>query len=174
MSEQYVIERDSYNRLRADICPSTAVGIRMLAEDHPRRIENHVHAYVVVDLRTELGPWRIRDIRIMRFPGSENYFVRYRQWKTGRNRPDGEGKPEWLDVAGPLDRDTRAKIQESILAVFLQIREEAAAGTLGRNQSPEVQAQLVSLKEDLKTVEAPEGEGLGDVDGNVAEAGAEA
>ncbi len=159
MPGQYVIVRDSFNRLRAEITDSFAVGVKLLAEDHPRRVEQHVHAYVVADLRTELGPWRIRDIRIMWSPDNERYFIRYRQWKTGKVR---EGRDEWLDVAGPLDRETRKKVQEEILRVFYQIKDEAAKGTLGKRQdpavgtvgdNPEVAAQLESLKGDLEEAE---------------------
>lgn len=158
---KHVIVRDSFNRLRAEITDSFAIGVKLLAEDHPRRVEQHVHAYVVADLRTELGPWRIRDIRIMWSPDNERYFTRYRQWKTGKVR---DGRDEWLDVAGPLDRETRSKVQEAILGVFFQIKEEAAKGTLGKRRdhhappttvgdNPEVAAQLESLKGDLEEAE---------------------
>ncbi len=160
MAGKYEIVRDSFNRLRAEVTDSFAVGVKLLAEDHPRRVEHNVHAYVVADLRTELGPWRIRDIRVMWSPENERFYIRYRQWKTGKIR---EGREEWLDVAGPLDRDTRSKVQESILAVFFQIKDEAAKGTLGRRRSPanaqigdnpEVAARLKHLKEDLEATEA--------------------
>ena len=162
MSDQkYVIVRDSFNRLRAEVTESFAIGIKLLAEDHPRRVEQHVHAYVVADLRTELGPWRIRDIRIMWSPENERYFVRYRQWKTGKVR---DNRDEWLDVAGPLDRETRSKIQDAILAVFYQIKDEAKAGVLGKRrdrgsstmgENPEIAAKLESLKGDLEQAEKP-------------------
>jgi DNA-binding cell septation regulator SpoVG len=163
MAGQYVIVRDSFNRLRAEISESFAIGVKLLAEDHPRRVEQHVHAYVVADLRTELGPWRIRDIRVMWSPENERFFVRYRQWKTGKIR---EGREEWLDVAGPLDRETRSKVQEAILGVFSQIKEEAAKGVLGKRSegthmalgdNPILAAQLESIKKDLEAdVEADE------------------
>jgi len=156
MPGQYVIERDSFNRLRAEITDSFAVGIKLLAEDHPRLVEQNVHAYVVADLRTELGPWRIRDIRIMWSPEHERYFLRYRQWKTGKVR---DSRDEWLDVAGPLDRETRSKVSTAILEVFSQIKEEAQKGTLARGQrpntigtlgdNPEVVAKLETLKKSL-------------------------
>ena len=165
MPGQHTIVRDSYHRWRVELTDSLAIGVKLLAEDHPRRVENNVHAYVVADLRTELGPWRIRDIRIMWSAQSERHFVRYRQWKTGQFRADrgGEQKAEWLDVAGPQDAATRAKVQEAILSVFHQIKEEAAAGTLGKRRddtvgtlgdNPEIAAQLVSLKGDLEEAEA--------------------
>ncbi len=131
MSEKYVIVRDSYNRMRAEITDSFAVGVKLLAEDHRRRVENQVHAYVVADLRTEVGPWRIRDIRIVWNEKKQKFLVRYKQWKTGKMR---DGKEEYLDVAGPLDAETRAKVGEIILSVFFQIKEEAAKGTLGRRR----------------------------------------
>ncbi len=156
MTGKYEIRRDSYNRLHTHVDGSFAMGVKLLAEDHRRRVEQNIHAYVVADLMTELGPWRIRDIRIMYGPESERYYVRYRRWRTGKVR---DNRDEYLDVAGPLDKETRRKVQEAILAVFFQIREEAKAGTLGRLRSPsdpstigdnaEVAAQLESLKETL-------------------------
>jgi len=160
MLQKYVIIRDSYNRMRAEITDSFAVGVKLLAEDHRRRVEHHVHAYVVADLRTEVGPWRIRDIRIVWNEKKQKFLVRYKQWKTGKIR---DGEPEYLDVAGPLDAETRAKVQEIILGVFFQIKEEAAKGTLGRRQdpgmstvgdNPEVAAQLDRLKDALVEDEA--------------------
>jgi DNA-binding cell septation regulator SpoVG len=160
MPGQYIIVRDSFNRLRAEVTDSFAVGIKLLAEDHPRRVEQNVHAYAVADIRTELGPWRIRDIRIMWSPENKRHFIRYRQWKTGKVR---DQRDEWLDVAGPLDRDTRSKVQDAILAVFHQIKEEAQDGTLGRRlpagagtigDNPEVAAKLETLKGDLEATEA--------------------
>jgi len=159
MAEQYVIVRDSFNRLRVEITESFAVGVKLLAEDHPRRVEQHVHAYVVADLRTELGPWRVRDIRVMWSPENERNFIRYRQWKTGKLR---DGREEWLDVAGPLDRETRSKVQDAILAVFFQIKDEAAKGVLGKRvegiatlgENPILVAQLESIKKDLEADEA--------------------
>lgn len=159
MSGQYTIVRDSYSRLRAQVTPSFAVGIKLLAEDHPRRVEYNVHAYVVADIATELGPWRIRDIRVMWSAENKQHFIRYRQWKTGKVR---ENRDEWLDVAGPLDRETRAKIAEAILGVFQQIKDEAAAGTLARpdrqadvstsalGARPEVVAALEKVKEGME------------------------
>jgi len=170
MSEQYTIVRDSFNRLRANVTDSFAVGFKLLAEDHPRRVEHNVHAYVVADILTELGPWRIRDIRVMWSPDNERYFIRYRQWKTGKVR---DGRDEWLDVAGPQDRETRSKVSEAILGVFAQIKDEAAKGTLARGErstgpstgalgdNPEVAASLVRFKKSLDSkteVEAEEAE----------------
>ena len=175
---KYTLERDSFNRWRTEITDSFAVGVKLLAEDHRRRVEQRVHAYVVVDLRTELGPWRLRDIRVIWSPENNRYFIRYKQWKTGKIR---DGRPEYLDIAGPLDQGTRAKVSEAILGVFLQIKEEAKAGTLGRTprpretiatlgDNPEIAAKLESLKESVgqqeaggqreELVEALEGAGL--------------
>ena len=153
MSEKYTIERDSFHRMRAQITEDFAVGVKLLAEDHQRRIDQRIHAYVVVDIRTELGPWRIRDIRVIWSPENERHFVRYRQWRTGKVR---DGRDEWLDVAGPLDRETRAKVSEAILTVFYQIKEGDLKGkpeghevvtTIGDNA--EVAAQLQNLKSRL-------------------------
>lgn len=150
--KKFTIVRDSFNRLRVKINRSFAVCIKVLAEDHPRRVERNVYAYVVVDIGTSLGTWRIRDIRIMWSPQNKRYFLRYRQWKTGQIR---EGQDEWLDVAGPLDQNARAKVQETVLAVFTQIRAEAKKGTLGKSKSstasdPGALAKLRRIKDDLR------------------------
>lgn len=153
MSKRFAIERDSHNRLRADISDDMAVGIKILAETDPRRMEKGVHGYAVLDVRTTLGPLRIRDIKVMWSETNQRYFLRWRQWPTGKIR---DGRKEYLDVVGPLDPDTRAKLEGEILGVFHQVREEASKGTLGRN--PETNAKLEALKHELeqKSVEALE------------------
>ncbi len=83
MSGQHVIVRDSRHRLRVELTDDLVIGVKLLAEDHERRVQNNVHAYVVADLRSGLGPWRIRDIRIMHSQKNGSYFVRYRQFKCG-------------------------------------------------------------------------------------------
>jgi len=151
MSEShYHIERDSHNRLRADISEDTAVGIKILAETDPRRVERGVHAYAVLDVKTSFGLLRIREIRVMFSQENDRYFLRWRQWNTGKIR---DGRTEYLDVAGPLDRETRRKYEEEILNVFHQVREEAAKGTLGRGEAGQ---QLFELKAELEhKVESP-------------------
>lgn len=145
MSEtKYHIQRDSHNRLCADLSDSVTAGVKILSETDERRVERNTHAYVVLDIRTEMGPIRIRDIRVMWSQEREQYFLRWRQWKTGKER---DGRPEYLDVAGPLDRETRKKFEEAILAVFHQVREEAQRGTLGRN--PETRKKLEQVKQEL-------------------------
>jgi len=139
----YNIERDSHNRLLAEINDDVSVGIKILAETDPRRVEKNVHAYAVLDVRTGLGPVRIRDIRIMFSQENERYFLRWRQWNTGKLR---DGRKEYLDVAGPRDRETRRKFEEQILNVFHQVRSEAAKGTLARG---EVGQKLNELRADL-------------------------
>jgi DNA-binding cell septation regulator SpoVG len=126
---EYRIYRDSHNRLCAEITEDVVVGIKILSEVDPRRVEKRVHAYAVLDVRTELGPIRIRDIKIMWSPENERYFLRWRQWNTGKSR---DGRPEYLDVAGPQDKETRYKFEDEILNVFHQVREEAQRGTLAR------------------------------------------
>jgi len=145
MSQTYTIERDSHNRLRAEVDEDLAVGIKILAETDPRRVERNVHGYAVLDIRTALGPIRIRDIRIMWSSTNERYFLRWRQWNTGKMR---DGRKEYLDVAGPHDRDTRRAFESEILGVFAQVREEAAKGTLARD--PETAGKLEGLKATLE------------------------
>lgn len=127
---KYEIIRDSHNRLCAEISESVTAGVKILSVTDERRQEKNTHAYIVLDIKTELGPIRIRDIRVMWSQENERYFLRWRQWPTGHVR---DGRKEYLDVAGPLDRETRKKFEEAILAVFHQVREEAERGTLGRN-----------------------------------------
>ncbi len=141
MAEKYELRRDSWNRVQADIAEDLTVGIKVLSETDQRRIEKGTHAYCVLDLRTSLGVIRIRDIRVQWSEPNQRHFIRWRQWNTGRIR---DGRKEYLDVAGPLDPDTRNKFADAILDVFSQIKEEAASGTLGR-QNP----QLQELKEKL-------------------------
>lgn len=126
---RYRIFRDSHQRLCAEVTEDLVVGLKVLSEVDSRRVENRVHAYAVLDVRTELGPLRIRDIKVMWSPENEQYFLRWRQWPTGKTR---DGRKEYLDVVGPLDQDTRRKFEAEILGVFHQIREEAQRGTLER------------------------------------------
>ena len=141
---QYNIERDSHNRLRAQITENLAVGIKILSETDPRRVEKNVHAYAVLDMQTELGTIRMRDIRIMFSSLNDAYFLRWKQWNTGKIR---DGRKEYLDIAGPLDRDARKNLEEHILRVFHQVRSEAALGTLARG---EVGEKLHELRADLE------------------------
>ena len=147
MPEKYELHRDSWNRLQADIAEDLTVGIKVLSETDQRRIEKGTHAYCVLDLRTSLGVIRIRDIRVQWSEKNQRHFIRWRQWFTGRLRDD---RKEYLDVAGPLDPDTRNKFADAILDVFSQIREEAAMGTLGRHspQLQELKAQLATAAGD--------------------------
>lgn len=143
MSEKFAIERDSFGRWRTAFSPKMACGIRLLAEDHPRRVAKNVRAYVVLDIVSDLmipgqegeesipAAFRIRDIEIVHHAESDRYLVRYRQWKTGKIR---DGQEEYLDVAGPASRESRYFLQDKILAFFHQIREEASQGTLGRRR----------------------------------------
>ncbi len=141
MAGKYELRRDSFNRVQTDIGVDLTVGIKVLSETDERRIEKNTHAYCVLDLRTSMGVIRIRDIKVQWSDPNQRHFIRWRQWNTGRLR---EGRKEYLDVAGPLDPDTRNKYAGAILDVFNQIKEEAAAGTLGR-----ANPQLKELKEKL-------------------------
>lgn len=157
MPEKYELRRDSWNRVQADIAEDVTIGIKVLSETDERRIEKQTHAYVVMDLRTSLGPIRIRDIRIQWSVENQRHFIRWRQWFTGRIR---DGRKEYLDVGGPLDPDTRRKFAGLILDVFAQIKEEAASGTLGR-QNPGLQELKDKLEADQNTDAALEAVGQG-------------
>ena len=111
MDGKYTLTRDSWNRVQADISPDVSVAIKVLAETDARRIEKQTHAYAVLDIRTDFGPIRIRDVRIQWSVQNERFFIRWRQWSTGRMR---DGRKEYLDVAGPLDPDTRSKFADAI------------------------------------------------------------
>lgn len=143
MPEKYELRRDPFNRVQTDIADDLTVGIKILSETDQRRVERGTHAYCVLDLRTSFGPVRIRDIRVQWSERNQCHFIRWRQWSTGRIRND---RKEYLDVAGPLDPETRTKFANAILDVFTQIKEEAASGTLGRKY-PE-------LEELKKTIES--------------------
>jgi len=155
MAGKYELRRDSFNRVQADIAEDLTVGIKVLSETDERRIDKNTHAYCVLDLRTSMGVLRIRDIKIQWSDPNQRHFIRWRQWNTGRLR---EGRKEYLDVAGPLDPDTRNKYASAILDVFAQIKEEAAAGTLGRAnpQLQELKAKLAleNIQETDAAVEA--------------------
>ncbi len=148
MAGKYQFRRDSWNRLQTDISESLTVAIKILSETDERRMLKKVHAYVILDVRTEFGPLRVRDIRVQWSEKNQRHFIRWRQWNTGRIR---DGREEYLDVCGPLDGATRGKFGEAILDVFAQIKEEAAAGTLGR-----ANPQLEELTANLELEKPPE------------------
>ena len=150
MAGKYELRRDSWNRVQADIAEDLTVGIKVLSETDERRIDKNTHAYCVLDLRTSMGVIRIRDIKVQWSDPNQRHFIRWRQWNTGRIRG---GRKEYLDVAGPLDPDTRNKYANAILDVFAQIKEEAAAGTLGH-----ANPQLQELKEKMSLDAAQETE----------------
>jgi hypothetical protein len=141
----YQLQMDSYNRMVATVAKGVEVGIKVLSMTDTRRIEKNEHAYAVLDLITPLGPIRIRDIRIVWSEPNKRFFLRWRQWRTGKMRNE---RAEYLDVAGPRDKETRLKYGEAILEVFEQIRAEGAAGTLGRTnpQLGELKAALEQEK----------------------------
>lgn len=141
MAGKYELRPDSWNRVQADISEDMTVGIKVLSATEERRIVKRTHAYCVLDLRTSIGVLRIRDIHIQWSEKNQRHFVRWRQWPTGRKR---DGRLEYLDVAGPLDAGTRKNFEETILDVFAQIMEQAAAGTLGH-----ANPQLQELKDKL-------------------------
>jgi len=127
------IERDEHDRLVIHVGEDLSIGLKMLSESDLERTERGTHAYGVVDLATELGPIRIRNVRVFWNARLNKYQVRWYQWRTGKLR---NGRSEYLDVAGPQDQETRKKFAELILQLFNQIREGVGIpgrGTLGRN-----------------------------------------
>lgn len=162
MSEKYQLQMDSYNRMTAVIAKGVEVGIKVLSMTDTRRIEKNEHAYAVLDVNTPLGIIRIRDIRIVWSANNEQFYLRWRQWRTGKMRNE---RPEYLDVAGPRDKETRLKFGAAILAVFEQIREEGAAGTLGRTnpQLAELKASLEKSDEVVTEVTEVDGPAASDV-----------
>lgn len=131
----YVLDRDPHNRIVAHYGQDgeISVGIKMLSESDADRVERGVHAYCVLDVATPLGPLRIRDIRIKHNATAGKFMVHWKQFSTGRER---EGKPEYLDVAGPQDRDTRDRYRTFILDVFQQIKDGVGLPTSGRRSRP--------------------------------------
>jgi hypothetical protein len=152
----FEIRRDSRQRLQADIADDLTIGVKVLAETDDRRVRFGVHAYAVLDVRSSMGVLRIRDIRIKWSTKNECFYIQWRQWFTGKFRGvDREGNPrkEFLDVCGPLDPQTRQNFNDSIVAVYAQIKSEAKAGTLGATVSG---AKLAALRGQMNTAAAAE------------------
>jgi hypothetical protein len=152
----FEIRRDSRQRLQADIADDLTVGVKVLAETDDRRVRFGVHAYAVLDVRSSMGVLRIRDIRIKWSTKNECFYIQWRQWFTGKFRGvDREGNPrkEFLDVCGPLDPQTRQNFNDSIVAVYDQIKSEAKAGTLGASAGG---AKLAAIRANLATAKAAE------------------
>ncbi|KKK59530.1 hypothetical protein LCGC14_3033470 [marine sediment metagenome] len=150
------IHQDSRQRLQADIADDLTVGIKVLAETEERRVRFGVHAYAVLDVRTSMGPLRIRDIRIKWSARNECFYIQWRQWFTGKFRGvDREGNPrkEFLDVCGPLDPQTRQNLNDSIVAVYDQVLAEAKAGTLGAGANGN---KLAAIRDQLSVTAAAE------------------
>lgn len=150
MSKRFELTRDSHNRLCTEIAEGMTVGVKLLAEGSKRRIEKGVHGYAVLDLTTPLGLFRIRGIEIMWSEKNERFFLRWRQFGTGNVR---NGRPEYLDVVGPHSPESRAKVEDQIVAVFKQVLADATKGTIGRLAGPELEALKVALEEQTKEAE---------------------
>lgn len=137
MSEKtYQISQDSHNRLCAEIAEGVTVGFQVLDKNDWRYINRNERAYVVLDIETPLGRIRIRDVRLLRSATRGCFFLRWKQWKTGKFR---EGRPEYLDVAGPHNREGRDLFSAAILAVFEQLRKELQLADAG---DPELKASV--------------------------------
>lgn len=150
----FEITRDSRQRLTADIADDLTIGVKVLSETDERRVRYGVHAYAVLDVRTSMGVLRIRDIRIKWSLKNEHFYTQWRQWFTGKFRGvdrDGNPRKEFLDVCGPLDPQTRQMFNDSIVAVFNQIKAEAKAGTLGAGMSG---AKLAAMRDKLASTAA--------------------
>jgi hypothetical protein len=152
----FEIRRDSRQRLQADIADDLTIGVKVLAETDDRRVRYGVHAYAVLDIRSSMGVLRVRDIRIKWSTKNECFYIQWRQWFTGKFRGvdrNGDPRKEFLDVCGPLDPQTRQQFNDSIVAVYNQIKSEAKAGTLGASASG---AKLAALRGQMETAAAAE------------------
>jgi hypothetical protein len=125
----YVVTRDQQGRLSARISDGLTVAIQILAETDPRRTEKGIQGFAVLDIATDLGPFRVRNIHIKHFPEHSNpYQVHWYKHYLKGGRPssgDRNAEHQFLDVAGPLDPTTRRKFAEAILSLFHFIREAA-------------------------------------------------
>lgn len=164
-NKKYELRSDNGGRFVTELSDEISCAMKLFSETDPQRIEYDVHAYAILDIRTavrslegKLLPivFRGRNIRIRWSKRNEQFYIHWHQWNTGRKRRDSD-KPERMDVFGPLDRQSREIVNELIIAMFTQIREEAQAGTLGR-ANPE----LKELKAKLETAEAAKQTGAGD------------
>jgi len=135
--QKFEFVRDEHNRLVTHLGDDISLGIKMLSESDAERTDRGVHAYAVLDLQTSLGPIRIRDLKVVWNEGLQLFQVRWRQWKTGKIRND---RPEWLDVAGPQDKQTRENWKNFVLDVFHAVRE--GAGQRAVREQPRTTSQL--------------------------------
>jgi hypothetical protein len=169
----YEIRKDNRQRLQADIADDLTIGIKVLAVTDDRRVRYGVHAYAVLDVRTSKGVLRVRDIRIKWSEKNEQFYIQWRQWFTGKYRgTDHKGDPrkEFLDVAGPLDQQTRQFFNDSVVALYDQVLAEAALGTLGHGNTG---ARLAQLRDQLGTGAAAEADEKTDSIADVAADAAE-
>lgn len=126
----FEVERDERGRLRAQVAADLAVAIQCLPETDHRRIERGVQAFAIVDLKTSLGPIRIRNVHIVHKPSNRvPYQVRWYKHAVKGTRTR-QGQHDYLDVAGPLNPQTRKAFQDTILELFHFIRKEAEAGNI--------------------------------------------
>lgn len=119
MSENYPITLDDLGRRSAQISKNIRVAIQVLTATDSRRTEHDIHAFAVVDITTDLGVVRNRDVNIHWSRTNNRYFVRWPQRKTGKMR---DGRPERLDVVGPRDVGARRVFEQAILELFERIR----------------------------------------------------
>lgn len=164
----FEIRRDSRQRLQAEIADDLTIGVKVLAETDDRRVRYGVHAYAVLDIRSSMGVLRVRDIRIKWSTKNECFYIQWRQWFTGKFRGvdrNGDPRKEFLDVCGPLDPQTRQQFNDSIVAVYNQIKSEAKAGTLGATASG---AKLAALRGQMHTAAAAEVDEKSDTIADVA------
>lgn len=120
--DKYTIIQDPNGRYRTSIAKGIEVAIKMLPKEDFRRIQRKEQASLLVDIsHPELGTIRIRDVRIIWSEKNQCFHVRWKQWRTGKIR---DNRPEYLDVAGPLDPVSRKEFSSKILEVFFQVRKE--------------------------------------------------
>ncbi len=125
---QFEVTRDSKNRLEAYICPGVAASVKLIDTGQGRsRSSGRALAYVILRLETPLGPFLGRDVQIMQNRRTDEFYLRYKQFKTGRKRG---AKDEWLDIFGPWDQTTREKVQARIIDLFEELMDREDAGDL--------------------------------------------
>lgn len=144
-------------RLAARVAPDMIIGVKCLSETHARRQRWGIHAYAVVEITCSAGTMIFRNIEIRwdakrgkfrypRFPGFFTGIVHNNGWK------------EKLDVAGPLDHETRKKVSNRIMSVFYWVKREAA------DQSGEVDPYLEALQQQMRSTSSAQGGEVGEED----------
>ncbi len=126
---KFSVTRDSVNRLDAPICEGIVASVKLI--DLPPSFRSSgsqgTFAYVILKVRTALGTLLGRDIHIRRNRATKEFFLRYRQFKTGRQN---NNEDEYLDIFGPWDQSTRNRLQNVIIELFEELLDRENNGDL--------------------------------------------